>query len=260
MNYHPILYSPAMVEAQRAGRKRQTRRTTGLEVINSQLDWSVRWLVIKLIHSQLTVEPNYAACFTTPQGHSEVVTCPYGHIGDALYVRETIQIVRKPGFYTAWRFADGDVRVWEDERPDYDEGACVRLDWSTVKKTPSIYMPKRFARLWLRINDIRIQRLHEIDSCDAREEGIERDYPFYRNYLNPEIGYLDTFRFVDPRLGLNNVYAEVASYASLFEKINGKGSWKANPWVWAITTKPAERPKLDWFNASKPTVLINQIT
>lgn len=76
---------------------------------------------------------------------------------------------------------------------------------------PAIHMPRGLCRIRLEITAVRVQRLQDIGAFDARAEGVGQD---------PES---------NPR----------AEYAQLWEKINGPGSWDANPWVWAITFKQA---------------------
>ena len=134
--------------------------------------------------------------------------CPYGYPGDRLYVRET------------WgKF--GEATFFKADNPNA-EGVA----WK-----PSIHMPRAASRLTLQITNIRAQRLHDITEADAIAEGLNFIVPnsgpntYYDNYL--------TGRWIDPEM-LNN---PIASYRTLWEKINGPHSWDANPWVWAITFK-----------------------
>jgi hypothetical protein len=93
-------------------------------------------------------------------------------------------------------------------------------------------MPKAAARIWDEVVSVRAERLHEITEEDAIAEGIEySDHvltggelrTMYKNYQNPDTGYM---------------YNAVASYATLWESINGLGSWEKNPLVWRVETKP----------------------
>jgi hypothetical protein len=80
-----------------------------------------------------------------------------------------------------------------------------------MKWRPSIFMPRISSRILLEITDVRVQRLQEISDEDARAEGYDRSHAFPREW-----------------------------FALLWERINGTGSWDANPWVWAITFRRLE--------------------
>ena len=109
-----------------------------------------------------------------------------------------------------------------DEQPD------PRL---TVKRwRPSIHMPRWASRLTLEIVGVRVERLNEISEEDAIAEGIERDAAEFKNYNVKDVAF--------PWIG--GVGAASASYSSLWESINGPGSWEANPWVWVLEFKPVE--------------------
>ena len=92
---------------------------------------------------------------------------------------------------------------------------------------PSIHMPRWASRITLEITDIRVERLQEISEDDAKAEGVE---PWvigdgWREYgLPPDVEAAGTHPLRSAR----------DSFASLWESINGPGSWKANPWVWVI--------------------------
>lgn len=99
---------------------------------------------------------------------------------------------------------------------------------------PSIFMPKVFARIWDEVVSVRAERLQDITEEDAISEGIEPDvtgicnglhgstYQGYYNYAK------EGYRYVDA----------LTSYRSLWESINGPGSWDLNPLVWRVETKP----------------------
>jgi len=127
---------------------------------------------------------------------SKPIRCPYGEPGDLLWVRETF--CESPGgpIYKATEEDDGMLE------PDNE-----------IKWTPSIFMPKKHARIWLEIRHIFVERLQTIFPADAIAEGIE---------LNAlEDGEIDGDEVID-------------RFAVLWESINGPGSWKINPWVWAV--------------------------
>ena len=76
-------------------------------------------------------------------------------------------------------------------------------------------MPRRASRLTLEITGVRVERLNDISGDDSAAEGIE-----------PQ--------------GIGSDMAMVAAFQQLWESINGKGSWSANPWVWVVSFKLIE--------------------
>lgn len=140
-------------------------------------------------------------------------------VGDRLWVRETWapltyithndpgpQAIIDGGFYRA------------------DEGT---VDGEVSKWKPSIFMPRHASRITLTVTDVKAKRLQDISEADAKAEGIDAyggidpDCSGYLNYANnSHDGY-----WLAPK----------ASYASLWNHINGPGSWAANPWVVAYS-------------------------
>jgi len=141
--------------------------------------------------------------------------CPYGQPGDRLWVRET--------FYSDPE--DGLLLFRADGGFDGDQ-VDAGLKWR-----PSIFMPRWASRLTLEITGVRVERLQDISEADAQAEGIERvggefSCTPWRNY---RIGRPDEMR--------SHCAARSRSYMTLWESINGPGSWAANPWVWVVEFK-----------------------
>lgn len=160
-------------------------------------------------------------------GYGHLVRCPYGQPGDRLWVQEThrfdgldpkIAILEKRADALSYR---SDM---EGDR------CCDDCPWR-----PSIFMPRWASRITLEIESVRVESLTEIRERDARAEGIERiprpefgDY-HWRNYGPPALINIGTHaerevHYSDP----------IGSYKSLWNSINGPGSWDSNPWVWVI--------------------------
>lgn len=140
--------------------------------------------------------------------------CPYGGPGDQLWVKETW---RPRSSIQPW---DLDVRYEADgaERTIKD-GEFGDGDWKMPKaaargNVSPLFMPRFASRLTLQITNVRVERLQDISEADAEAEGTQEPS------LVPLIG-----AFWSSRDG----------YAKLWEHINGKGSWAANPWVWAVS-------------------------
>jgi hypothetical protein len=140
--------------------------------------------------------------------------CPKGKPGDVLWVRETF--MKSPNYGI---------------EPYYYKASVSEqfLEECTDPWKPSIYMPKTAARIWLEITDVRVERLQNISNENAIAEGIEKIGKHrFKNYLND--------------LNKDYFYSPIDSFRSLFESIVGEQSWKAGPWVWAISFKCINNP------------------
>lgn len=220
----PILYSTAMIQAKLAGRKSQTRR-----LVKDVPSWAE-----KFGFDVFTPKGSISCYGNTPQGYgAKFIKCPYGQPGDLLWARETWNI---------FAFSRDAEKYWPyekipktDPREDDESYGHSEVDYFATTKSPddkwrpNIHMPKWAARIWDRVVSIRVERLQDIDTADALAEGIEFEWRtlttetyFAKDYLKDD--------FV-PDL------SPVESYQSLWTKINGPGSWEANPWVWVITTE-----------------------
>lgn len=91
------------------------------------------------------------------------------------------------------------------------------------KWRPSIYMPRKAARLFLRVTNVRVERLQDITEEDARGEGVKDPY----EYQHPD--YYD-----QPHL--RGLEINQSAFAGLWDSINAKRGfcWEVNPWVWVI--------------------------
>ena len=89
-----------------------------------------------------------------------------------------------------------------------------------------LFMPAKYARYFIEITSVRCERVQNISDDDCRKEGIEE---FKGAYLAPQGCH------IIPDYG--NISSPKNAYAALFDKINGKGSWDSNPYVWVYTYK-----------------------
>jgi len=206
MKEHPILMSTPMVQAILDGRKRMTRRIIKKQPPTRQgpLPYGFGyWTHI----ATLWFFPNVAPYIR--------IKCPYNQIGSKLWVRETFMPCAITGEEIYLYKADGEL----------NNPLIELMEKQTWK--PSIYMPHAASRITLEITDIRVERLQEITEEDAINEGV------IKNDLAPYYGYKDY-------LNKQNDYGcgtAVQSFRSLWESINGIGSWESNQWVWVISFK-----------------------
>lgn len=203
--YKPILFSTEMVQANLEGRKRMTRRTQGLEIPNQDPENYIFLGWDKNIAVFKSPEEKYRDCK------------PKFIKGDILWVRET------------WKKSNefGEPRyLYKSLWDSYKTG----IDLSGWK--PSIHMPKAAARIFLEVVNVRCERLHDISESDAIAEGV---------YQHSDYGSTGYRHYGKPDEALTDIDA-VWSFETLWESINGKDSWKVNPWVWVYDFKVIEKP------------------
>lgn len=149
MAIKPILFNTEMVRAILDGRKTCTRR-----LIKPQPD---KKHIYPLGFVTDSTEKKEVGCFGFAAneygGSIQYVKPPYRYApGDILYVRET------------WKKAPNGYYYYEDWQ---------RNDIADVTKwKPSIHMPKEAARIWLKVTNVRVERLQEITIDGIRNEGI----------------------------------------------------------------------------------------
>lgn len=156
-----------------------------------------------------------------PTAHygTQCVIPPYKP-GDILYVRETWcgLPVNEAGHFRGhpiyYYKADGDLR------PEGWRGA-----WR-----PSIHMPKEAARIWLKVTDVRVERLRDITEDGAKDEGAN-----WKNGQN--VGWEEKMKRT-----ATERFAE--NWDSTIKKSDRERyGWEANPWVWAIEFERCEKPE-----------------
>ncbi|WP_083501412.1 hypothetical protein [Ralstonia sp. NT80] len=205
----PILFSGAMVRAILDGQKTQTRRALKPQPPAATTS-------VKVFH-----HPDPRPHFWANDGASLLdwaKPCPYGDVGDRLWVRETWQHSNHPfGPYEPGCMIFHRADYLDDPLgPDLERSPDgVRRDWR-----PSIHMPRSACRLELEVTGVRVERLNDCSEKDARAEGaICIDDITGRQVLFPNQCNAGSYRL---------------GYQHLWNGINGAGAWKANPWVWVV--------------------------
>lgn len=227
MKERGIIFSAPMVRALLAGTKTQTRRMLKVQPTRSDVT----------LHHTSTRTASGLLEFTARDRRGQAVhafhvdkhsviaeaVCPYGAPGDRLWVREThCRFVVGEGMdrpvpeCVAYR-----ATTAEDGTFDYVDTRGQETSLKVTKWTPAIHMPRWASRILLEVTEVRAERLHEITREDAIAEGCGSG-ELQDGTINGEPGRV---AFFDP----------VYEYAHLWAAINGDDSWKANPWVWAVS-------------------------
>lgn len=222
MKERPILFSTPMVKAILEGRKTQTRRIIKCKknIIDKQIGFTCftpdDYFSVRGKHDDGKTTHVFARMFRGSWVETKHIKCPYGKIGDILWVRET--------FLETYSIDD---KTHYEYKADYSDIMANDVCWK-----PSIFMPRVASRIKLEITDLRVERLQNISEEDAIAEGIE--------YLDNQLvdGEVDRcriyFHYSDNELILLDAKS---SYQTLWDSINGKDSWGKNPWVWVINFK-----------------------
>lgn len=166
----PVLFNTEMVQAILEGRKGQARRPIDVDISNN-FDCDPDGTVVAYMNPE------------TGDMYDPLEIAPYKQ-GDILYVRET---------FSPSSFPDGS--------PVY-KASCPKSEWSEIRWKPSIFMPKEVARIFLRVTNVRVEKLKNITDEDIQAEGLQS------------------------RGGFAGAWDEL--YLG-----NGFG-WDKNPWVWVI--------------------------
>lgn len=195
-----MLFSTEMVRAILDGGKTMTRRVIKPQpkdcAPDHKLYYEAKW---KDEPADFIIKDGFAYCQycgngTTPKHDYAGIKVPHP-IGTIIWVKETFE-----DFHGGYNYRAGTYGLLGE------------------KWTPSIFMPRKAARIFLEVVDVRVERLHRITWDDAVAEGC----PGYRPTQDEPT---DQFK-------------------RLWESINGEESWKESPYVWVISFKkmPNELP------------------
>lgn len=198
MKERPILFKKPMVRAILDWRKTQTRRVMKPQPAmadGSFTDWERIEQVGRLFH--VFANRPHKAVFT--------VKCPYGQIGDRLWVRETWREKSRTSAQTLVHYLADDAERWMS-------GRVLPFDFARQQRIrPSIFMPRWASRITLEITCVRVERVCDISGYDAIREGSS---------------YHDTT-------------SSLSEFRYLWDVINAKRGygWDSNPFVWVIDFK-----------------------
>ena len=186
----PVLFNTEMVRATLEGRRSCISLKIPIDIVNN--------CDVETDGTLLSYENNYGD-FIKP-----VKLCQY-QPGDILYVRET------------WKKAPNGYYYYEDWQ---------RNDIADITKwKPSIHMQKEAARIWLKVTDVRVERLQEITEEQAKLEGCNSGM-----LTGP----------CTARGQFENLWNSTIKKSDL--DLYG---WDANPRVWVIEFDRCEKPEVN---------------
>lgn len=223
MSIKPILFNTEMVKAILDGRKTVTRR-----ICKDANECTVPDMSFYDADKRTYAVHNYSNKEHTDKLSIAERTCPICP-GDILYVRESV-------FQGAGHYLDisGEtVSVLTHDFEYYADGLHEKGHWKDkyertwMYRRPSIHMPKEAARIFLKVKDVRVERLQEITIDGIRNEGLSS-------------------------MAVHSGDIEIAlkEWKLLWDSTIKKSDldrcgWDANPWVWVIEFERCEKPE-DW--------------
>lgn len=197
----PILFNTEMVQAILEGRKTVTRRVIKRDISN-QFDCEADGTAIAYIDQ------------ATGDSYKPWEVCRFKK-GDYLYVRETWSEWTGGYLYKAWT------------SPFHQPGKSSIMRWY-----PSIHMPKEAARLFLKVTDVRVERLQDMEEEDAINEGIHPKMCPNCSGLDCDLCSESEYTVMDEFMYLWNSTIKKADL--------DKYGWDASPWVWVIEFEKVE--------------------
>lgn len=203
MTERGMIFNAEMVRTILDGQKTQTRRVMKPQPDPCPAPRGGHWWPSNVFKTMLHVEEEMQ---NGKGGWGGLVgdACPFGDVGDRIWVRET------------WVEAGASAQDLKLYRANYPAHVPTHYEnvppAEDVRWTPSIHMPRWASRILLEITDVRVEQLNDISEEDARSEGISG----------------------------SSARDVKEAYAALWRSIYGSDSWRANPWVWVIEFKRIE--------------------
>lgn len=224
----PVLFNTDMVRAILDGRKTVTRRICK----------DVNEYVVPDMSFYDAEKRTYAVHNFADKEHKDQLsiaerTCPICP-GDILYVRESV--FQGVGHYLD--VSGETVSVLTNDFEYYADGLHEKDHWKDkyertwMHRRPSIHMPKEAARIWLKVKDVRVERLQEITEEQAKAEGAIDNRGFIHSPDN-EYDHIHTAK---------EHFSEIWNSTIKKSDLDRYG-WDANPWVWVIEFERCEKPE-----------------
>jgi hypothetical protein len=210
MAIKPILFNTEMVRANLDGRKTCTRRIVKGFIPNDAV-WG---------YTAFTPKGCISCRGTFADGYGEkFFKLPYQPC-DILYVRETWE-----HFECCCCEGDEHGNCYREPQQSVLNKSCGCYMYRATDEIygdarwhPSIHMPKEAARIWLKVTDVRVERLQDMTDDDAEAEGC--------------------FDYTSTALGFPDVWDSTIKKSDL-----DRYGWDANPWVWVIEFERCEKPE-----------------
>jgi hypothetical protein len=243
MSVKPILFNTDMVRAILDGRKTVTRRVVKPSLSDTCpiCAYTHNECVNEYIYDDLAQNIYCARCGCPVKPERNPPYQP----GDILYVRETW--FWNPCWDCGYDIGanrqcpEDAVRRYDSKKGEY---GCYYYKASMEENVPSVYtyhhsihMPKEAARIWLKVTDVRVERLQDITEEQAKAEGIGEEWAmswWKPTFYDPDSGGYPRYR---------DVFAHDLWDSTIKKSDLDRYGWGANPWVWVIEFERCEKPE-----------------
>ncbi len=230
MAIKPILFNTEMVRAILEGRKSCTRRIAKSQQLVGLLPDKCKSRVPEEFLKEKKFMFKPYCDMTDIELINTAYKAPY-QPGDILYVRETWCKGLERYIYRA---------DYSDTEKFYRDGEEINMKWH-----PSIHMPKEAARIWLKVMDVRVERLQEITEDETFEEGLDFTPPCLRltgeNYCDIDGPCTSEVKYCDMSYG--ELFGEVLWNNTIKKSDLDFYGWDANPYVWVIEFERCDKPE-----------------
>lgn len=230
MSMKQILFNTEMVRAILDGRKSCTRRIVKPQQLVGLLPDKCK----NGVPEEFLKEKKFMFKPYCNMTDSELIMTSYKkpyQPGDILYVRETWFKGLKRYMYRA---------DYSDTEKFYRDGKEIEMKWH-----PSIHMPKEAARIWLKVTDVRVERLQDITEDETFEEGLDFTPPCLHltgeNYCDIDGPCTSKIKYCDMSSG--ELFGEVLWNPTIKKSDLDRYGWNANPWVWVIEFERCDKPE-----------------
>jgi hypothetical protein len=206
-----IIFSTPMVQAILEGSKTQTRMVIKNKDITNNFDIDVDGSVYAYINP------------ATGDSYPPTAIAKY-QVGDILWVRET------------WSKDENGEYAY---RTNYGTTEDDSFPPSMFRWRPSIHMPSEAARIFLKVTNVRVERLQDISEEDARAEGCITFHDKtgdgkFEDVLEFDLTARDAFCELWQRLNLKRGYG-----------------WETNPWVWVYEFEKISKEEVERLEGSE---------
>lgn len=213
-----ILFKEPLFNAVVEGAKTQTRR-----IIKSLLGAIGLSLAInkdKDITGVFALNENEG--YINPKTAQEWIIMPKYKVGEILYLKEPYFVDVLDGVHYNFNCPENQLEMTK----------------TGGKWKNKLFMPESAARFFIKITGVRVERLQDISEEDCIEGGIIEERPefygFSQSDKKPQYGIPEMI--TETLLGASTWFnTPQQAYAAMIDKINGKGTWNSNPFVFVYT-------------------------
>lgn len=209
MRERGMIFNAEMVRALLDGRKTQTRR-----------------VLTPLQLGLIELAAIAGECYPLESGQQHTNSqsyyrelCPFGDVGDRLWVREAFRVHSKATDVATLVYRASERQSWTQQTRRVPISECNK-PVSPEAWTPSLHMPRWASRITLEITGVRVERLSSMTEEDARAEGCMGGHDSIPGYMYSATPH--------------------EHFHHLWTSIYGEDSWQVNPWMWVVEFKRVE--------------------